>query len=993
MLKTRVINNDISVNNFIVSEDYTCDRDFYNDKLLNLGIAGTVNGIVDSEIYEYKPETSLELNFNIFFLKYLQEADITQITPYIEFAFSEHVLRTKREFGLVPPETGVDFGISFNNAFENKQENGLREVTVKDELQITKSKAILGLPQPVGDPIGLANIVTPKKSGLPIFYNSFTLPYWSKKDSWVTNSVLYKNKPFFYNSFLLMEFFNSPINISQTRVQSIPIFINTKYNIKEKIVLNNVIHERPCFKLKEGDEGYSFFFLNNYINNEFYVKFSFWDALNGNKILLVPSSKQEKSKKWFQKADGFKNEIRYLKYVLDFESKKYNIFEYDINTNTYSLERTDFDLYELAYDEYFNNNVIENVKPVDVDLTPTPDPLNPLSFRIKNLILDNYQGNKHSVRSYNNTNPLDKFATGTYVLGCGELINSFKNYVVTKPTNLFVNFEKNQYTVPIYNTVINGYSDFLKRITANNIDDITWRIRKLELNNISVITDNNIYNTAYYNEIETNWDEGDKFRVAEALIIPDLSIYSASNVSTYSFSEEMFNTIDFFDILIDELDKYLVKNITTKNFRSTLEGSVLVGGVPTGGAPNYVKIFLDELFDSLKNYNNELDIKVLKFDDYTTTILTDVNGNNLSLEELGSLNSANVNTSPVNFITHSCIYPYLGKIKQAFHSLKTTDYDVYNDIKNKCGLLLHLESLVYEYNVSYDQDGNNPVVTNINAIDRLPNIVITKIGGNLSPSDYPKLLSNRYLYKDNSPSIAQVDVNMFNVLDLDYLNKYIDAPNQSNNVRDYLFDVLLIYNGDNYIQPNEIVNIDLHFSIGNKVFESFYYTEEIRIKGIVKMSLMNDSGDIKNIYIPLNAAIRASKKGITPINNRTQSISPILSGTSGSSGTSGTSGSSGTNTNQITLNTFLAYCYEEYNDHMVRVPTNSYELISIIVYATSPNWTDPNTTIYYDSTFTELFDSNKTSLKNHLPFSSKNQKIYRFENGKAVFEADVDAPC
>ena len=91
-------------------------------------------------------------------------------------------------------------------------------------------------------------------------------------------------------------------------------------------ILNNTINERPCFKLKEGDEGYSFFFLNNYINNEFYVKFSFWDALNGNKILLVPSSKQEKSKKWFQKADGFKNEIRYLKYVLDFESKKYNIY-------------------------------------------------------------------------------------------------------------------------------------------------------------------------------------------------------------------------------------------------------------------------------------------------------------------------------------------------------------------------------------------------------------------------------------------------------------------------------------------------------------------------------------------------------------------------------------------------------------------------------------------------------------------------------------------
>ena len=102
--------------------------------------------------------------------------------------------------------------------------------------------------------------------------------------------------------------------------------------------------------------------------------------------------------------------------------------------------------------------------------------------------------------------------------------------------------------------MINGYSDFLKSITANNIDDITWRIRKLELNNVSVITDNNIYDKTYYTEIETNWDEEDKFRVAEALIIPDLSIYSSSNTSTYSFSEEMFNTIDFFDILNEYLE-------------------------------------------------------------------------------------------------------------------------------------------------------------------------------------------------------------------------------------------------------------------------------------------------------------------------------------------------------------------------------------------------------------------------------------------------------
>ena len=873
MLKTRVINNDISINNFIVSEDYTSDRDFYNNKLLNLGVEGTVNGIIDSEIYEYKPETSSELNFNIFFLKYLQETDIAEITPYIESAFSEHVLNTKKGFGLVPLETGSDFGIAFSNAFETKQDNGLRESTIKDQLQLTKSEAVSALPYHVSDHIGLANIVTPKKSGLPIFYNSFTIPYWDKKDSWITNNVLYKNKPFFYNSFLLMEFFDSPAGINQTRVQSVPIFINNKYNIKEKSVLNNVIHERPCFNLKEGDEGYSFFFLDNYIKNEFYVKFSFWDALNGKKILLVPSSKQEKSKKWFQKSDGFKNEIRYLKYVLDFETKRYNIFEYDIKTDSYTLERTDFDLYELAYDEYFNKNIIKNTKPVDVDLTPTKDPLNPLSFRIKNLILDNYQGDKHSTPLATNIVLVEEFVSDTYVYGCGELINSFTNYIANKPNNLFINFQRNEYTVPIYNDTVNGYSDFLRTIIASNIDDITWKIRKLELNNISVITDSNTYNTTYYTERETDWDVTNKYRVAEALVIPDTSIYKQTtlNSSIYSFSEEMFNSIDFFDILIDVLDSYLITPRSTSNFRSfiNLDRPITVDPQLGDEAPNYINYFLDELFNSLRNYNDELNPKILKFDNYTAVVITDANGNitNPGLSSFGGTNTDGL-------VIHSCLYPHISKIKQTFHSLKTTDYDAYNAIKNMCALLLHQESLVFDYEISNDVDGN-PIATRGDLKDRLPYKTISKINGNFSPSDYPKLLKHPYLYNANySPqNLNQNDYNIFNGLDLNYLNLNFDVINQTANIRDYLFDVLLIYNGDNHIEPNEGINIQLRFSVGNKVFDSFYYTEEIRIKGTVKISLMNNNGDIKNIYIPLNAAIKATKKSINF--QPAQTITPI----------------------------------------------------------------------------------------------------------------------
>jgi len=870
MLKTRVINNDISINNFIASEDYPSDRDFYNNKLLNLGAAGVVNGIIDSEIYEYKPETSYELNFNIFFLKYLQENDIAEITPYIESNFTDHILKIKRGFGLAPLEVGGSIEVAFNNAFELKQDNGLREAKVKDQLQVSNSSAISSLPYFVNDKIGLANILTPKQSGLPVFYNSFTLPYWDKKDSWVSNNLLYKNKPFFYNSFLLMEFFDSPTNITQTRIQSTPIFINGKYNIKEKTSANNIIHERPCFKLKEGDEGYSFFFLDNYIKNEFYVKFSFWDALNAKKILLVPSSKQEKSKKWFQKTNGFKNETRYLKYVLDFETKKYNIFEYDIKTDSFTIERTDFDLYELAYDEYFENNIIENIKPVDVDLTPPIDPVNPLSFKLKNLILDNYQGNKHTTPLASTKPQLDEFVSDTYVLGCGLLINSFANYIVSKPTKLFTNFQQNTYTIPIYNDTVNGYSDSLKLISANNVDDITWKIRKLEFNNVSVITNNNIYNTTYYTERETNWNVVDKYRVAEALVIPDTSVYTTTDAPSplYSFTEEMFKTIDFFDILIDFLDSYLITPTTNKRFLNETIDYNYGQRYYTNPAPNYVNVFLDEVITILSNYDNTLNPKTLNFGDYTGNILVDSDGNVLDPSSTTSF------VSVLTLTSHSCLYPYMAKIKQTFHSLKTTDYGVYNIIKEKCAVLLHQESKAYEVYIVSDEYGYN-IYYPVDYDNRLPYKIISKINGKFSPSDYPTLLDHNYLYTNYAPNkINQTDLAIFSKLNLNYLNLNFDTLNQSTNLRDYLFDVLLVYNGDNYIEPNGNITIQLRFSIGNKVFYSFSYTNEIRIKGTVKLSLSNNSGDIKNIYIPLNAAIKTDKKSIRPQTSETLTEAP-----------------------------------------------------------------------------------------------------------------------
>ena len=274
MLKTRVTDNDISVNSLITTQDYSSDRDQYNNKLLNLGAVSVINSINDSEVYEYTPNAN-ELNFNIYFLRYMADNEINEIKPYIESEFMTHINKTKIELGIIRAN-GSNLGAAFNNIFEVRQaDNNLRAPQIEVEKNETSLKSLNNKPYFSSDKIGESLLKRPAKSGIPVFYNSYTIPFWSKKNDWVKNDLLYANKPYFNNSFMLMEFYDSPSPLNQNRILSTPVFVNSRYNIKE--LTNNgkksVIHERPCFKLKNGSDGFSFFFLNNFIKNDFYVKF------------------------------------------------------------------------------------------------------------------------------------------------------------------------------------------------------------------------------------------------------------------------------------------------------------------------------------------------------------------------------------------------------------------------------------------------------------------------------------------------------------------------------------------------------------------------------------------------------------------------------------------------------------------------------------------------------------------------------------------------
>ena len=165
----------------------------------------SLNKVTDFQwIFEFKPNTQ-KLNFNIFFLRYLQDKDITEISPYMESQFSDHIKKTKIALGIIN-DYGYDSDRAFSHIFEIRQaDNKLRSPRLNVERNETSAISLTKKPYTSSDKIGESLLPTPVKSGIPIFYNSYTIPLWDKKNDWKSNELLYINKPYFNNSFMLME--------------------------------------------------------------------------------------------------------------------------------------------------------------------------------------------------------------------------------------------------------------------------------------------------------------------------------------------------------------------------------------------------------------------------------------------------------------------------------------------------------------------------------------------------------------------------------------------------------------------------------------------------------------------------------------------------------------------------------------------------------------------------------------------------------------------
>jgi hypothetical protein len=693
MLKTKLIENDILLNASIFSEDYASDVDFYNNKLLNFTSNSVLNKTIDSEIYEYKPQLINEVNFNIYFLRYVQDSEYDEIIKYMELDFQNQFNKSKLNFGLIDSS-----GNQTINPYGIRQSNGLRETTIQSEQGLTRSQALQARPYYINDINIEAFLKQPTISGIPIFYNSYTLPYWGLKDTWINEPLLYTNKAYFYNSFLLLEFFDSPTSTNQNRIQSIPIFVNNRYNtITEKNITNNFHYNRPVFNLKEGFDGYSFFFLGNYITNEFYVKFSFWDSLNANKISLLPSSNINPNKKWLQDLNAFNQKSRYLKYVLDYNNKTYKIFEYNTVTGLYDTERFGFDLYELGFDSYFKDVRVENNPIINSKNTTVPNnqKQNPLTFSVKNL----YTLNIVSPGELKKINPLiiKPSLTNTF--------NTFNNYVTNVNTNVFGNQPKKQTTLPVINRNIEGFNTLIKSFALKNSDNKDWVIRSFELTGVNIQLNGYNFttelNTPYYNSVNSLWNDKVKYNLAECL---------------FSLDKQSINVSD--DI------ENLGTNIIKKYMEASNVFSTLLNAIER------------ERFDYNKKYNNR-DIPI--FLDNCFNILgvkrtsknpnyDDKNGNNSELHQY--INSLVINYTNLKKTDITKFY----KLRDGAVSLINTYNDGYSD-----EFKIYNKVITYINNILVPNDNPDLLLEYLNYIKNInvrtfnKNVILSSIGKNKLP--------------------------------------------------------------------------------------------------------------------------------------------------------------------------------------------------------------------------------------------------------------------
>ena len=558
MLKKKYIQNKtLNANLFITTEDSSSDRDFAFSNTLDVETLKNINKINDFEVAEYKPVSS-NIEFDLFFLRYILPGDIDNIATWVETDFKTYSdlvkaskIKTKSEF------------------YEIQTADGLMAPKFANELTKTAIEIANDKPYVVDDPLIEIGKAYPAKMGYPHFYSSFTLPFWDKKDVWKNLKYGFNNKTYMYNSFFLIELYDSTDVEKQKRVTTIPVYVSDRYMFTEK-ANNAITQKRPVFNLIEGVDGYSLFFLKKYKTTSFYAKFYFWDALNGKKIQFIPSAKNNKSKKWLQNVETFDQKSLYLKYELDYTNQTYKIYDLNKTSGLFNIEVDHIDLYELGFDDYWSKVYVPNNQPTNTrsvvvpkvfkDIAPSSEVFNKKInvSGIANTIkkgLENTQQYKEidfkkqseSVYFELNFNVFDEYNPSYDI----KLVNDTKVYGNYLGYINYINTNADKKSLGLLNTTNNlcvdsTYKSNKRPITSISLKNVNFEkkiiIDKIEITNAVFSSDVDYINydikTTINSKLKSNNTNVNNELFSESIVLPKLTV----NVPRFETLESKFKT-------------------------------------------------------------------------------------------------------------------------------------------------------------------------------------------------------------------------------------------------------------------------------------------------------------------------------------------------------------------------------------------------------------------------------------------------------------------
>jgi hypothetical protein len=408
-------------------------------------------------------------------------------------------------------------------------------------------------------------------------------------------------------------------------------------------------------------------------------------------------------------------------------------------------------------------------------------------------------------------------------------LDSYRTFVNNNKVNSreFTDFETKIIKIPLIDGEIDSASLTLSNFSATNIDDQSWRIRRIALEDINVVNGTKNFKFNLYNEINSNISDKKKYKLAEAIF--ESQITERTKNPPYYFTEQLFDDFDIFEDVILAIELSL-------------------SGFPIN---NTIVAFINELFNLLKlnkkYYSNNSE---LTFSKNYNRVLNNFLFLGFKYIHKGSVYKLDINWNLYNqrggFIGYNYVNN-LGVITE-FSLIKPVLIKEYNDAKiNDIDLYERMKILCKNFMVQFYNTPRTDTVSQ-GIYDRFGNI--------------NKIALDSYFKKFNPLNHQELLETYISLAKKQYINPYFDnnvytrGDVNSTQIRSYSLGLILLLNSDNFLTIREDLKFDLILNIGRYFRHELDLEADINITGKSRISLINNDNDIKNIIIPIDIVVK-----------------------------------------------------------------------------------------------------------------------------------------